>query len=117
VNAAEFVEATGLTYRQADHWARAGVFDVATSPGSGSPRAWSANDVEIARALSAVSGLLRTIGPGSGGGLTRAFARRVANFMRVHRPDRIYIGPHGELSTEPLDLPATLMVDLAKVPA
>jgi DNA-binding transcriptional MerR regulator len=91
VNAREMLRLTGLTYRQIGHWStgRVGILRPdEVDPGSGHPRTWPAEDVEVARCIAE---LMRQ-------GLDLHVAARIARSPRdADGVVRVSLGPHVEV--------------------
>lgn len=79
VSTAQLCDEVGITFRQADHWARKGYL-LSRQPGEGSGfyRRYDESEVEVARVLSAMSEIARTNG-GEMLGRTAAAMRRGEN--------------------------------------
>lgn len=53
----EFIQRTGVTYRQANYWAMNGLYEADAATGSGRPRAYTAEDARRAIIARDISGL------------------------------------------------------------
>lgn len=94
VSAQQMLELTGATYRQLDHWSRGGriLRPSEHNPGSGHPRTWPVEDVEVARCITRLTRL----------GLALEVAARVARSARgVDGLVRVSIGSGVVVEVEP----------------
>lgn len=81
----EFANAAGISFRQADYWARADIIRPAegpTTPGSGNYRTWTASEIRVARAVASI------MKPGHRG---PDAARTIAAILR-DQPDHAWTG-------------------------
>lgn len=107
-SAAEVARATGLSYRQVDHWVTAGVLRPidTPNPGSGAGRRFSAEELTVAVVLAS----LRHMNVGLG------VLDRVASQLRLFELDQwhglVFIDADGWLSRTPFDAPAGWILDL-----
>lgn len=93
VSAEEMLALTGATYRQIDHWTRGDILrPTRRSEGSGHPRRWSAEDVGVARCITALTRL----------GIDLQVAARIARQRpSTGRPTRVRLSPYVEIVVQP----------------
>lgn len=97
LSTAEIADASGLSYRQLDHWRRVGAIhpSIRDADGSGSRIAWSAHDGEVMVAIGRVyRDLMETLGTDQ---LSTRFIRRL--WRELHMFGQVQIH-HGSVRIE-----------------
>jgi hypothetical protein len=84
----DFVERTGMTFRQLDYWSRLDLLHPVTAArGSGSRRLFDETEVSVGRVLTALMVLLD---PSDSGGVRGTVRRRLVEHVRAHGPVGMY---------------------------
>lgn len=111
---AEFLTRSRITPRQADYWARTGLFECASNPGSGQPRSYTREDVRralIAKEISAIAG-------GSEGSFAHLAAIVLAAIRLADTTDTPYVAISADRNLHALhsiaaDMPGTAVLVLS----
>jgi hypothetical protein len=106
LSAREVCEATGVTYRQLDHWDSLGVIEpTIPANGSGTQRRFNPAQVPVIRAL----GQLCVAGAGSN--QLRAAFRYLSAVSPAEWREKVYVSPGGHISRKMMG-PVALVVNL-----